>query len=301
MRIAMIGLGDIACKAYLPLVANHADITPILCTRNSARLAELAQQYRITETCTNLSALFALKPDAVMIHSDTDSHAELASQCLYAGIPTFIDKPLSYHLLECETLLNLAEQKNIPLAVGFNRRYAPLIQSLTQQTPMPTITQIILQKNRVNQADETRRFIYDDFIHVLDTLRFLAPGSIENLQVSAQHEGQLLAAIQVHWQVGKASLSACMNRISGVTEERLEFFAAQQKWQIDSLTSGVHWHNNHLQPLGFNDWESTLYKRGFVTLLNNWMAQVSNQTMGDHEDILATHTLCEDLVKRVES
>lgn len=296
MRIATIGLGDIACKAYLPLVANHTDITPILCTRNSARLAELARQYRITDTCTSLPELFKLKPDAVMIHSDTDSHAELASQCIRLGIPTFIDKPVSYYLLECETLLNLAEQKNTPLAIGFNRRCAPLIQALTQHPP----THITLQKNRVNQADDARRFIFDDFIHVLDTLRFLAPGSIENMQVSAQHEGPLLAAIQVHWQVGTTSLSATMNRTSGVTEERLEYFAAQQKWQIDSLASGVHWHNNQLQPLGFNDWENTLYKRGFVTLLNNWVEQVSHNRMGDHEDILATHTLCEELVKRVK-
>lgn len=297
MRIAMIGLGDIACKAYLPVVASHADITPILCTRNSARLAQLMQQYRIGESCTDVNALFALKPDAVMIHSNTESHAHLATQCLNAGIPTFIDKPLSYHLSECEALLNLAAQKNIPVAVGFNRRCAPLIQPLAQQA---SSTQIILQKNRVNLPDKPRVFIYDDFIHVLDTLRFLAPGAPDNLQFFAQGNGGLLAAIQVHWQQEGRSLTGSMNRISGVAEERLEFFAAQQKWQIDHLASGVHWQDNTMRPLGFSDWESTLYKRGFATMVNNWVAQVSRQSMGNHEDILATHALCETLVQRVE-
>mgnify|MGYP000914023978 CR=1 FL=1 len=34
MRIALIGLGDIARKAYLPLLANDERVTPLLCTRS---------------------------------------------------------------------------------------------------------------------------------------------------------------------------------------------------------------------------------------------------------------------------
>jgi virulence factor len=293
MRIAMIGLGDIACKAYLPIMANHPSITPILCTRNTARLAELVQQYRITEYCEDASTLLLLKPDAVMIHSNTESHAQLARQCLQAGIPTFIDKPISYQLEKCEDLLNLAEQKHVPLAVGFNRRCAPLISALANQS---TPIQIIMQKNRINLAADARVFIYDDFIHVLDTLRFLAPNKTSDLQIFArEHQGKL-GALQVSWQAGKTALTASMNRISGVTEERLEFFAEQQKWQIDNLASGNHWHNKQVQPLGFGDWEDTLFKRGFKTMIDNWVNQINQQTLGNHADILATHALCEKVV-----
>ena len=42
MRIAMIGLGDIAQKAYLPLLASDERVTPLLCTRNPAVLEKLA-------------------------------------------------------------------------------------------------------------------------------------------------------------------------------------------------------------------------------------------------------------------
>lgn len=34
MKIAMIGLGDIAQKAYLPVLAQWPDIELVLCTRN---------------------------------------------------------------------------------------------------------------------------------------------------------------------------------------------------------------------------------------------------------------------------
>jgi virulence factor len=68
-RIAVFGLGDIAVKAYLPIVANHLQIEPILCTRNKENLIRIASQYRITETYANLDELIEAKPDAIMVHS----------------------------------------------------------------------------------------------------------------------------------------------------------------------------------------------------------------------------------------
>ena len=295
MRIAMIGLGDIAHKAYLPVVANHAEITPLLCTRNATTLNNLSRQYRITEASTDIAELLRAQPDAAMIHSNTESHAQLAVQFLTAGIPVFIDKPLSYHLHECEALLNLAEQKNLPLTVGFNRRCAPLIAPLAK---VGDKNHIHWQKNRPNLPDDPRRFIFDDFIHVLDSLRFLAPGVLRDLRVFSYGSKQSLAAIQVQWRCDATLLTASMNRISGLTEERLELFAEQQKWQIESLTSGVHYRQNQQTPLGFGDWDNTLYKRGFTTMVDKWVEQVKRGALSDHEDILATHQLCEEVVKK---
>lgn len=93
MRIALIGLGDIARKAYLPLLANDERVTPLLCTRSPSVLGKLARQYRIGECFTGRCAA-GRRPDAVMIHAATAVHGKLAELCLRAGIPTFVDKPL---------------------------------------------------------------------------------------------------------------------------------------------------------------------------------------------------------------
>jgi len=298
LRIALIGLGDIAQKAYLPIVANNSKVSPILCTRNAKVLKQLAERYRIDETYSDISTLIKQRPDAVMIHSSTESHFELVSRFLHAGIPVFVDKPLCYSLDEAEILLNLASQKQVLLYLGFNRRFAPLIKALhKEQNPI----QINWQKNRVNLAADARSFIFDDFIHVADSLRFLAEGVIDNLQVFSQsHKGQL-EALQVQWQQNETLLTGAMNRISGITQERVEYYTRGNKWEIDALVSGVHYQNGSQQPLVFDNWENTLYKRGFIDLFDDWLLalQASKFDADRIQDIWETHNLCEAIVNKI--
>lgn len=300
MRIALIGLGDIAQKAYLPVVASHPQITPVLCTRNADVRAKLSAQYRIEECYASIDELIAVGVDGAMIHSSTSSHAGIATQLLRAGIAVFIDKPLSYSQVESEDMLDLAVQKNLPLMVGFNRRYAPLIQPLKD---VPDPIQVLWQKNRVDLADTPRVFIFDDFIHVLDGLRFLSQGAeLEQLQVFSHYHGDKLGAVRVQWQSQGCLFNASMNRVSGATEERLEYFSVDNSWRIDSLTEGSHWQAGQSQALGFGDWSSTLHKRGFEAMLQAWVelleAGVCDKAI--IEDIRATHALCEQVVAIVE-
>lgn len=300
MRIALIGLGDIAQKAYLPVMTSLPHVEPILCTRNPDVLASLAAKYRIGECYRSIDEAIAAGIDGAMIHSATSSHFELAQKLLMAGVAVFVDKPLSYSLAEVEELLDLAAQRQLPLFVGFNRRYVPLIQPLSRaDKPL----QVHWQKNRVALPAAPREFIFDDFIHLLDGLRFLSPaGGVDNLQVSAQFEGDLLAAIRVQWQDQSALLAGGMNRVSGLVEERLEFFSNGEKWQLDGLTQGHHYHQGAENSLGFSDWHSTLYKRGFETMLQEWVDVVACGGSDDSRlrDIHATHLLCEQVVLTVE-
>lgn len=298
IRIAFIGLGDIAQKAYLPIVTNHAKVQPILCTRNTNTLNRLAIQYRIDETYSDVDELIRNKVDAVMVHSSTDSHFILVSKFLNAGIPVFVDKPLCYDLSESEELLNLSAQKQVLLYLGFNRRFAPLIQTLTHHlSPI----QINWQKNRVGLPDEPRVFVFDDFIHVLDSLRFLGTGIVENIQVFSKLQNNKLESLQVQWEQNGTLLNGSMNRISGITEERVEYYTSDNKWQIEELVSGFHYKNEIMQPIGFNNWENTLHKRGFMNLFEDWLSALhaTNFDANRNHDIWETHHLCEMIVNKI--
>ena len=135
MRIALIGLGDIAQKAYLPLLATDERVTPLLCTRNPAVLDKLGRQYRIPELFTEVDALLASRPDAVMIHAATAVHGRLAEQCLRAGIPTFVDKPLCDSAAEVEAL----SQSGLSTKVGMpaRRHSSASLPCLLYTSPSP--------------------------------------------------------------------------------------------------------------------------------------------------------------------
>ncbi|MEM9916889.1 MAG: Gfo/Idh/MocA family oxidoreductase [Bacteroidota bacterium] len=297
-RIALIGLGKIAQKAYLPFVVHHPEIQAVFCTRNQDTLVALAQRYRVSETYASIDRLIAGQPDAAMVHSTTASHFELVRKLLEANIPVFVDKPLSDRIEECDALLQLAAQKQLPLYVGFNRRFAPLIRQLKDQAPA---RHILWMKNRVKLAENPRTFIFDDFIHVLDSLRFLAEGPISDLQVKAHMQEGLLEDLHVQWQQGDTLLCGTMNRLSGRTEERVEYFAPGHKWEIQELHSGTHYFEGKQEALGFGNWTSTLHKRGFHAMFEDWLDRLdtSEPLAESLEDIRTTHQLCETILSRI--
>ncbi len=57
--------------------------------------------------------------DAVMIHTTSQSHFEIAHYFLNIGIAVFVDKPAAMLYSEYESLHNIAEKKSTPLFIGF--------------------------------------------------------------------------------------------------------------------------------------------------------------------------------------
>ncbi|MDF2457228.1 MAG: yceM [Cytophagaceae bacterium] len=298
-RIALVGLGDIAQKAYLPIVANHLLIEPVLCTRNQDMLNRLAAQYRIQEIYTDLDALIQTKPDAVMVHSATDSHYSIIKKFLSAKIPVFVDKPLSYTIEECDELLDLSMANQTVLYVGFNRRFAPFIQRLSKEEHP---TQITWQKNRVNLPGDPRVFVFDDFIHVVDSLLFLAKGPVHQFQVRCLKKDNLLQALQVQWQQKDTFVQGSMNRLSGATQELIDYYTEGHTWQVNDFTSCTHFYKDVHEVLQAGSWESALLKKGFHLMIEDWLKALAETTFNTErvESIRATHHFCGRIVKKVE-
>ncbi|MFM5230580.1 Gfo/Idh/MocA family protein [Aeromonas media] len=301
MRIALVGLGDIAQKAYLPLLASDERVTPLLCTRNSAVLAKLARQYRIAECFTELGGLLASRPDAVMIHAATAVHGKLAVQCLRAGIPTFVDKPLCDSAAEVEVLANLAMAQDCPLFVGFNRRYLPAMAAARAQP----LTELNWQKHRHALPGLPRPFLFDDFIHVLDSLCCYggAPtGDLHAVLRRSSQQPELLAGVSVAWQSGQVAVSGSMNRTAGLTEERIDAYGDNLSLHIENCTRGTIARDKTVQTLAPDDWQPVLAQRGFVTMLDHWYQQIEAGRADRMlvESYLQSHRLAERLVTLAE-
>ncbi|MCE2571344.1 Gfo/Idh/MocA family protein [Motilimonas eburnea] len=302
LKIALVGLGDIAQKAWLPIVCQHQDIIPVFCTRNTQVLDKLAAQYRISETYHHFADLVQSKPDAIMIHSATASHFELAKASIQAGIATLVDKPISDNLQMVAELVNLAHTHNTILYTGFNRRFAPLLSPLKQAE----LRHLRWQKNRHDLPGDIRRFIYDDFIHVVDSLLYYAhfPAiEVEQLDIQYQMKQQQLASVHLRINTQDILLEGYMNRLAGSTFERIEAFAENEHWQIDDLRTGHHCRDGATTAIGFSDWQSTLHKRGFEPLLEDWLALIKakSQPTKDLDRLLTSHHICEYIVNFIQA
>ena len=170
MRVAIIGLGVIAKKTYLPILSAREDVELLISTRNEKVLEELSNKYRIDRAYSKLENLLKEDFDAAIISTHADGHYEIAKKLLEKGVNVYIDKPISYDLKPSIEIEELAKKKNLIAMVGFNRRFCPMVKKLKEKGK-PDI--IVMQKNREYPPGDIRRFIVEDFIHVVDTVRFL--------------------------------------------------------------------------------------------------------------------------------
>ncbi|GAB3539366.1 Gfo/Idh/MocA family oxidoreductase [Pontibacter brevis] len=295
LKLGMIGLGDIAQKAYLPVISQRADVELHLYTRNQEKLAHIGQQYRYQHLHQSLDALLHSGVKGAFVHGATDAHYELVEQLLQHNIHVYVDKPITYNYASSQALTELAESKGLILMSGFNRRYAPAYQKLKEvQEP----NMVIMQKNRLALPAEVRTFIFDDFIHVIDTLRYLFPYSVEQLRVNGRREKGLLHHVTVQFVSAGATAIGIMNRDSGTNEEKVEVMSASEKRVAYNVSDVVVLQGKDEKRLGSSDWEPTLHKRGFEQIVADFIQAVASGTSPaiTAKDALATHEICERIV-----
>ena len=125
LRVGMIGLGDIAQKAYLPVLTARSDVELHLLTRDRAKLDRIGDAYRIPHRYSEIDALLEAGIGAAFVHAATAAHLPLVERLLDAGRHVYVDKPLDAGYEGAEQLVRLAQRRQRSLMVGFNRRYAP--------------------------------------------------------------------------------------------------------------------------------------------------------------------------------
>ncbi|MFG3171388.1 Gfo/Idh/MocA family protein [Streptomyces sp. NPDC048200] len=297
MKVGCIGLGDIAQKAYLPVLGVQPGIELHLQTRNPETLTRVADTLHLPgpQRHTDLDDLLAQGLDAAFVHAATVAHPEIVTRLLEAGVPTYVDKPLAYELAESERLVRLAEERNVSLAVGFNRRLAP---GYAQCVEHPREL-ILMQKNRTGLPEAPRTMVLDDFIHVVDTLRFLVPGPVDDVTVRARTEGGLLHHIVLQLAGDGFTALGVMNRMSGSNEEILEVSGQDTKRQVVNLAEVVD-HKGQPTVRRRGDWVPVARQRGIEQVVLAFLDAVRAGKVLSARDALATHELCERVVLAVQ-
>ena len=298
MRVLVLGLGDIARKAYLPALAAIPGLELHLATRNAQVLAELGAAYRIENLHQSITfALDAASFDAAFVHAATRAHPAIVEQLLRAGVPTFVDKPLADSFDEAARLVALSEEVGRLLMVGFNRRYAPDYAALVDR-PRDVV---IMQKHCRGPPDEPRRTVFDDFIHVVDTLLFLGPKPPERIAIETQMDGDRLRSATLTLASDAQVAIGIMHRDSGLDEERLDVIGGGCKSSVLNLSKRREQSGGVESVTRRPDWSSVSRQRGFEAICADFLAGVREGSVTASRDILETHRLCEEIVRHAEA
>lgn len=294
MKVGCIGLGDIAQKAYLPVLTALPGVELHLQTRTPATLTRTAETHRIPAArChTDLEALLAQGLDAAFVHAPTAAHADIATRLIEAGVPTYVDKPIAYAYDDSERVVRLADERGVSLAVGFNRRTAP---AYVQCADHPREL-ILLQKNRVGLPEDPRLFVLDDFIHVADTLRFLVPGPVEHTGIRTRVRDGLLEHVVLQLSGDGFTAIGMMNRMNGSTEEILEVSGQDSKRAVHDLATVID-HKGQPSLRRRGDWVPVARQRGIEQCVLGFLDAVRAGKVLSARDALRTHELCERVVR----
>ncbi|VYU49158.1 gfo/Idh/MocA family oxidoreductase [Clostridium tertium] len=300
MKIAIIGLGSIAKKAYLPILSVMEDVELYISTRNKKVLDEVSNKYKIDRSYIDYKNLISENIDGAIISTHADGHYEIAKNLIENGVNVYIDKPLTYNLKKSEEIVELARKNNVIAMVGFNRRFCPKVKELKEKGKADII---VMQKNREYPPGDVRRFIVEDFIHVVDTLRFLMEEEIKGLDINFSKNKNNLKSVVVTFKGENTTAVGVMNRCAGITEEIIEYMVKGNKFVVEDLVDTIEVNNNGKTKTSFGGWESSLYKRGFEDIITHFLTTIKEKKSANPslEDSIITHRICEEIVEYINS
>jgi virulence factor len=303
VRVGVVGLGDIAQKAWLPVLLTQDGVEPVLVTRDEGRLAQLQSRHRVPEGHRSVASALERGLDAAFVHTATVAHREVVTALLQAGVPTCVDKPLDTSAAGAAELVHLAQQGRTSLLVAFNRRWAPAYRDVAR---WPERDVVLLQKHRAGSPDDVRRVVFDDFIHVADTLRFLLDGSDGNgtgtdtVAVTARGDAGGLRRVALQLTRGQRIAVGVMHRTAGMTQEVLEVVADGRSRRVVDLAEVTDAVGTSCTTRR-DEWVPVGVQRGFAALADHFLTSVRAGTVLDASDALDTHRLCERVVTEVEA
>lgn len=297
MKIGVIGIGGIAQKAYLPTYAKMRDQAEfIFATRNEATRQKIADEYSFAKTVATIDELLAEEITACFIHAATKVHFELAKKCLEAGVAVFMDKPVSESYQEVQALDDLAKEKQLLFMVGFNRRFAPMVEQLKQ---LPEKRVIQLQKNEPNHAMDTQYGIYDLFIHLVDTAVYLLDDEIMSVHSKLREEKGQMVYAQMQLSTATTECILSMDLMSGGKLERYQVSSPEQTMILEQLTDLRIKRGQIEEVPRFGDWTTTLEKRGFQQLVQTFIAALQGKAIDlRQENVLLSHELCAQMLRQ---
>ncbi|MGY6656507.1 bi-domain-containing oxidoreductase [Amycolatopsis sp. TRM77291] len=247
LRIAFIGAGNYASSMLLPHLVQmeYLDLFEVI-TTSALSGANAKRKFGFARASTDVDAMLEDESiHAVFIVTRHSSHAELTRRALLAGKAVFVEKPLALSEKELEIVLGAIEESgNDRLQVGFNRRFAPLLnEAMRHFGPRigPASVRYLVNAGQLdanswyNQADSEGSRFAGEGGHFIDTVSWLLGSDPVSVYATATPGHQDLQILLRYPDGSTASIAYTTNGASAFPKETIDLTADGKVLKFDDF------------------------------------------------------------------
>jgi predicted dehydrogenase/threonine dehydrogenase-like Zn-dependent dehydrogenase len=138
INVALIGPGNFAKETLIPVLrANPSFNLKWVVAHNPVHAMQVAQRYRFEKSGTDYEEVLRdPEIDLVVISTPNNLHFPMLIQAAKAGRAVFVEKPLCINSTELDEIVKVQKATQVPIFVGFNRRYSSLIRAVKRELEM---------------------------------------------------------------------------------------------------------------------------------------------------------------------
>ena len=196
LQIAVAGIGLMG-RRHIELIEANTSCKLAAIVDPSPHAVEIAQRVGVRLYRTLGDLFNAVRPDGVILATPNAIHVDGALDCIAAGVPALVEKPVAHTLEAGRRLCEAVERAGAKILVGHHRRYNPILARVRQIVEQGTLGRVVAIQGSAmfykpdgyfDEAPWRRQPgggpILINLIHEIDSLRALC-GEIVSVQAMA--------------------------------------------------------------------------------------------------------------------
>lgn len=249
VNIGLIGAGSFGQNFLLPALKGLGNFVSVATARpNNAR--NIADKYGFAKVTGNADEVISdSNVNTVFIATRHDSHAKFVLKCLDQEKNVFVEKPLCLSMNELENIREAYNKSKSRLMLGFNRRFAPMIQKLkasfNDNQPKSILYRInagiVSSDHWIHDPKIGGGRIVGEVCHFIDLCMHIAGAKISSVSANSIDDSNKLndtVVINLSFANGSiANISYFSNGNKNVSKEYLEIYGSGLIAVCDDFTN----------------------------------------------------------------
>jgi predicted dehydrogenase len=230
LRIAVIGAGRLGgFHAHKLAARQDVELVAIVDPIEASRERVAAQCH-----CQSLADYSGLldRLDAAVIAAPTSLHHRIARECLEAGVPLLVEKPLCTTKTDADELVSIAQRRGVILQVGHVERFNPAFHAAASHLRNPKYIEAVRASGFTFRSTDVG-VVLDLMIHDIDLVLSIARSPVRKVEALGA------SVVGGHEDVANARLEFESGCVASLSASRVSYEAVRRMhvWSPDGFVA----------------------------------------------------------------